>query len=59
MPQKIICKGCGKVLLTDVKLRPPEEVIKELEGHCPYCGKALVFDPDKIEINIIENKDTG
>ena len=58
MPQKIVCEGCGNVLLKDIKLRPPDEVIKELEGNCPYCGKQLVFDPDKIEINILENKDT-
>jgi hypothetical protein len=53
MPQKIICEGCHKVLLDDLKLRPPEEVIRELDGKCPFCGKELIFDPTKIEINII------
>jgi hypothetical protein len=53
MPQKIICEGCDAVLLDDTKLRPPEEVIKELDGKCPHCGKELIFNPDKIEINVL------
>jgi hypothetical protein len=53
MPQKIICEGCDEVLLEDTKLRPPEEVIKEHYGKCPFCGKELIFNPDKIEINIL------
>jgi hypothetical protein len=40
-------------LLEDTKLRPPEEVIKEHDGKCPFCGKELIFNPDKIEINIL------
>jgi DNA-directed RNA polymerase subunit RPC12/RpoP len=54
LPQKIICEGCGEILFNGLKLRPPEEIIKELENKCPYCGKILLFNPDKVEINIIE-----
>ena len=53
MPQKVICERCSAVLLDDSKLKLPEEVIKELDGKCPNCGKELIFNPDKIEINIL------
>jgi len=53
MPQKIICEGCDAVLLDDSKLRPPGEIIKEFDGKCPSCGKKLIFNPDKIEMNIL------
>jgi|GEM_PF-2878570 len=51
MPQKIVCDGCGEVLYEDVDLKSPEEVIKKFNGKCPQCGKKLVFDPQKVEIN--------
>lgn len=53
MPQKVICERCSAVLLDDSKLKPPEEVIKAFDGKCPSCGKELIFNPDKIEINIL------
>lgn len=53
MPQKIICDGCGEVLFSNLKLIPPEELIQELNGKCPHCGKKLVFNPDKVEIRIL------
>jgi len=57
MTQKIVCEGCGKVLFNDSKLRPPEEVIQELNGKCPHCGKKLVFNPDRLEINLIDDSE--
>ena len=53
MPQKIVCEGCGELLFNGLKLRPPEEVIQEFDGKCPYCGKKLVFNPDKVEIKTL------
>ena len=54
VPQKVVCEGCGEVLFNGSKLRPPDEVIQELDGKCPYCEKLLGFNPDKVEINILE-----
>ncbi len=50
---KVVCDGCGEVLLVSPKkVREPDEVIKTLDGKCRYCGKKLVYDVDKIEINV-------
>jgi hypothetical protein len=53
VPQKIICEGCGNILFKDIKLRPPQELIHELNGKCPYCDKELIFNSDKLEIKIV------
>lgn len=51
MPQKIKCEGCGLILYNDIDLKPPSEIIKQLNNSCPRCAKELVFDPKKVEIN--------
>lgn len=51
MPQKIICKDCGKVLYDHSDLKPPEEIIKKFDRTCPQCGQNLSFDPNRVEIN--------
>ena len=56
MPQKIICEGCGYVLYDSDDLKPPEELIKELEGKCPKCSKKLIFNPEKVEIKGLTNR---
>ena len=50
MGQEVICENCGETLFNEIKLKPPEEVIQELLGKCPYCGKELIFDPEKVQI---------
>jgi len=50
---KVVCDGCGKVLLVSPKkVREPDEVIETLGGKCRYCGKELVYDVDKITIDV-------
>jgi DNA-directed RNA polymerase subunit RPC12/RpoP len=51
LPQKVMCDGCGKVLYDNSDLKPPEEIIKKFGGECPHCGKNLIFDPNKVEID--------
>lgn len=50
MPQKIICGGCGEVFYEGTNLKPPEELIQQLKGTCPKCGRKLHFDPRNVEI---------
>ena len=50
MPQKIVCGGCGEVFYSSKDLKPPEEIIQQLKGICPKCGKELSFDPRNIDI---------
>ena len=52
MPQKIICGSCGEVLYDGNDLKPPEELIQQLKGVCPSCGKKLAFDPAKVDIRV-------
>ena len=56
MPQKVICEACGEVLYNGVDLKPPEEVIQQFNGKCPRCGRQLVFNPEKVEIKGLTNK---
>ncbi len=57
MPQRIICGDCGKVLYEGNDLKLPEELIQQLKGVCPECGKKLSFDPTKININISQEEE--
>jgi len=50
MPQKVVCDGCGEVLYDNKDLKPPIEIIKQMNGKCPQCSKKLIFDPQKVEI---------
>lgn len=60
MPQKITCGSCGEVLYDEKDLKPPEEVIQQLKGVCPRCGKKLSFDPAKVDIRVMrEGKKDG
>ena len=54
MPQRIICEGCGEAIYDSIELKPPEELIQQLDGKCPKCGKKLVFNHEKVEIKGIE-----
>jgi DNA-directed RNA polymerase subunit RPC12/RpoP len=50
VPQKIVCVECGEVLYDSKELKPPMEIIQQLEATCPQCGKHLVFQPENVEI---------
>jgi len=52
MPQKIICNNCKKILYEEPELKFPQEVIQELNGSCPHCGKKLMFSSERVEISL-------
>ncbi len=57
MPQKMTCGNCGEVLYEGNDLKPPEEIVKQYNGLCPKCGKKLSFDPTKIDISVLQDKE--
>ena len=50
MPQRVACQGCGHVLYEGPELRPPDEILHEIDGKCPNCGKKLSFVPIDVEV---------
>ncbi len=52
MPQKVFCERCGTVLYNDLELRPPDEIIQQLDAKCPGCGKKLEFASNRVEIKL-------
>ena len=59
MPQKIICGGCGEVLYDRRDLKSPRDLILQLNGICPKCGKELIFDPMKVSIGVSKKERLG
>ena len=53
MPQKIVCGGCSEILYKGkgVELKPPDELIVQLNGKCPKCGKKLFFDVGGLSVS--------
>ena len=50
MPQRVACQGCGHVLYEGPELRPPDEILHEIDGKCPNCGKKLSLVPIDVEV---------
>jgi hypothetical protein len=50
MPQRVVCEGCGQVLYEGADLRPPDEILHELDGKCPKCGKKLSLIPIDVDV---------
>ena len=50
MPQRVACQGCGHVLYDGPELRPPDEILHEIDGKCPNCGKKLSLVPIDVEV---------
>jgi len=50
VPQKVICKNCGKILYEGDLLKSPQDVIKKFEGNCPKCGKELGFEGKAVQV---------
>lgn len=50
MPQRVACQGCGHVLYDGPELRPPDEILHEVDGKCPNCGKKLSLVPIDVEV---------
>jgi hypothetical protein len=50
MPQRVACQGCGHVLYEGPDLRPPDEILHEVEGKCPKCGKRLSLIPIDVDV---------
>lgn len=56
MPQRITCGGCGEVFYEGTDLKLPDEVIQQLKGVCPKCGKKLTFDPKNVDIQAMQGE---
>jgi predicted nucleic-acid-binding Zn-ribbon protein len=54
LPESVICEKCGNVFYVGNELRLPEDFIQQNDGQCPKCGKKLTFNPEKVEIKIVE-----
>jgi len=54
LPESVICGKCGNVFYVGNELRFPEEIIQQNDGRCPKCGKELMFNPEKVEITMVE-----
>ena len=54
MPQKIICGNCGEVFYDGFDLKPPDDILQQLKGVCPKCGRKLVFDPKNVDIKVVQ-----
>jgi hypothetical protein len=50
MPQRVACQGCGHVLYEGPELRPPDEILHEVDGKCPNCGKKLSLVPIDVDV---------
>lgn len=50
MPQRVACQGCGHVLYDGPELRPPDEILHEIDGKCPNCGKKLSLVPIDVDV---------
>ena len=57
MPQKITCRGCGEVFYTGNDLKSPKDIIQQLKGVCPKCGKRLTFDFREVDIRVIREEE--
>lgn len=53
MPQRVACQGCGHILYDGPELRPPDEILHEVEGKCPKCGKKLSLIPIDVDVKPI------
>ncbi len=50
MPQRIVCHGCSHVLYEGTELKPPDEIIQQYSGKCPYCSRKLSLLPIAVEV---------
>ncbi|MFP3984465.1 MAG: hypothetical protein ACLFU9_00380 [Candidatus Bathyarchaeia archaeon] len=54
MTCKVHCHKCGTVLYEGRELKPPYEILKDLEGRCPNCHRKLGIIPVTFEVIPIE-----
>jgi RNase P subunit RPR2 len=58
LPQKICCGGCDEILYHGNDLKMPGDVLQQLKGVCPKCGKTLKFDSKNIHIDASREEKT-
>jgi len=51
MPMKIVCADCNFLLHNSKELVPFNEVLNDLHGKCPKCGRQLSPNPISVSVN--------
>ena len=51
MPQTVTCSQCGTILHKGLELKPADEIMQQIGGLCPKCGRKLSFNPGNVEIS--------
>jgi hypothetical protein len=59
LPQKIFCGGCDEVFYQDNDLKMPDDILQQLKGICPKCGKTLTFDAKNIIVKTSRDRKTN
>jgi hypothetical protein len=64
LPVQYVCNSCDAILYEKgmpmhkgKRFKTPQEVINDLEGICPRCHRALVFNEMEIEVKISDKTD--
>jgi hypothetical protein len=57
MALTILCKGCGTILYEGEEMKPPYDLLSELNGRCPVCERRLSHIPQSFEVKPIEEKE--
>ncbi|MDH5390931.1 MAG: hypothetical protein OEX10_07250 [Candidatus Bathyarchaeota archaeon] len=57
MPLTILCQRCGTILYEGEEMKPPYELLLELNGRCPVCNRRLSRIPQSFEVKPIEENE--
>lgn len=57
MPLAILCQGCGAILYEGEEIKPPYELLSELNGRCPVCNRRLSRIPQSFEVKSMEENE--
>ena len=52
MPMKITCAKCGTILDNSNELVQPSQIVNELKGTCPNCGRTLASAPIEVVVTV-------
>ena len=54
MPVKLVCAGCGALLMEGESVELVKVAFRRHGGRCPACGRSLSERPLEIEVRVLD-----